>query len=862
MLLASAVIIVATFLTGFVHRAALPIAESATTSGDCNGSGSIDSADVTAATSYLFANDGSQPAGCNANGDGVFDSADVVCIQRMAAGATSCEPANLNARLGTNLNAVVDFSPEYTFINAFKASREWISREYWYKPNVGGWGENKAELIPLDADGYPTGFIPAAECDNPAGCWIASFLFKDIGGNYPAGTYEVRFDGEGTLIFSGDASPSVTIHGTAASGGSGSFVVNSPSNNGVEINLFKTDPNGTGDYIRNIRIIMPGYAPGDEETIIFHSDFLDSIAPMKTLRFMDWMRTNFSTQGNRDAITSTVTLVDEDVSLEPYATLINGHVVNTSGAENSRAISARIPLEYAQYSTDKGVPAEIMVELANTANIDPWFNMPHLATDAYVTDFATTVRDNLEPTQRVYVEYSNEIWNTIFSQSFWITDQGKAKWEGVDVIDQAKQLNWYGMRSHEVCKIWDQVFAAEKDRVICVLNAQASNTGASWILQQMLDCPLWSEGPCSAHIDAVAIAPYIGNYLANQNPLVQGWLNDGGTSGALDTLFTEIITGGIVQTPGALVRSIGDMNNYADLVATRNLDLISYEGGQHLHSNSYNVNQLFLAASNDPRMKDVYDGYLAAWPGAGTSGNAGGELFLHFNNTSKYGASGAWGSQEMYNDTTRPKLDALLDYNAAAPCHWADCEGLGTSVSAELTLPAISAVNGSNTLPISLTTKGYDVSSLSFALNYDADYLTYQSVALVAGLSAEFDLTVTDSGGLLQITVYPKDGTPVSLPDGTVLNLVFDAARSTGDGVGFVAPQVGGGSAMQPITCGDDFGRTVNCTGTGTTLQIAPSAITLQQSNSATTERNLLPAVLLMTLVTAAMLHRRRNWQA
>ena len=257
--------------------------------GDCSGNGSITAADVASARNHLFDNDGSFPTDCDANQDGMLTSADLGCIQRKVHGE-SCEPRNLHARLGTNLNAVVDWSPEYTFINAFKSSRFWTTRQSW-----GPWGPNQPELLTLDADGYPTSFPPSDTCAATY-CWVTTFLFKDIDGNYPSGTYTVRFDGEGTLIFSGDT-PTVSI-----SDGEGSFTVTSPSNTGIEVNLWKTDPNGSGDHVRNIRVLMPGYSEGDEETDIFHSDFMASIAPFKTLRFMDWMRTNFSTQGAREAI--------------------------------------------------------------------------------------------------------------------------------------------------------------------------------------------------------------------------------------------------------------------------------------------------------------------------------------------------------------------------------------------------------------------------------------------------------------------------------------------------------------------------------------------------------------------------------
>lgn len=798
------------------------VADAAPASGDCNGGGSINGADLTAARGHLYGNDGTYPTACDANGDGVLTSADLHCIRRLI-NSEACQSSNWDARLGTNLNAIVDFSPEYTFINAFKSSRFWTKRIDWST-----WGDNLADGLDLDENGYPMS-LPDPTAENPPYRYLATFLFKDIGGNYPGGRYHLYYDGQGTLGYGGD----VSVDWGASSAGHHVLDV-TPSNTGIEITISATDPNGTGDYIRNIRMLHEDFELGDDLIDIFHPDFISSISEYKTVRFMDWMRTNFSTQGARSVEASVVNLIDEDESSFPHATLINGHVVNTNNT-SGRAVTERPGIDDAQYSTDKGAPVEVMVALANQVNFDPWFNMPHLATDDYVTDFATYVRDNLDPNQRVYVEYSNEIWNSIFTQYWWMVDQGKLAFPNADVIDQAKQLNFYGKRTHEVCEIWDSVFAAESDRIVCLINMQASNTvGSSWLAQQIIDCPLWTSGPCSEHLDAIAIAPYIGNYLSNQNSLITGWIDDYGTSGALDRLFIELTDGGQIpqRTTSGVGEAIISMDTYADLAASRGLDMISYEGGQHLHSTNSDVNQLFIDASNDARMEGVYDLYMAAWPEAGSTPGNGGKMFLHFNNTSKYGASGAWGSQESYADAMRPKLDALDSYNASAVCDWTACETVGTSISAELTLPAQSSSAGTNTVPIGLTTNAYDISTLAFALAYDDSKLAYDSVALVDGLSADFAINSSHSSGLLQVSVYPKTASAKVLPDGDIIMAAFTrTGSSAGDGVRFATEQVGGGSASLPATCGNDFGQALLCQTSGTALTgTIPTAVTVQQS--------------------------------
>lgn len=51
-----------------------------------------------------------------------------------------------------------------------------------------------------------------------------------------------------------------------------------------------------------------------------------------------------------------------------------------------------------------------------------WINIPHLASDDYHRQMARLFRDNLNSNLKIYLEYSNEIWNWQFSQASWIVN--------------------------------------------------------------------------------------------------------------------------------------------------------------------------------------------------------------------------------------------------------------------------------------------------------------------------------------------------------------------------------------------------------------------------------------------------------
>ena len=347
------------------------------------------------------------------------------------------------ADVGTNLDALVDFSPQYPFVDAFKQSRDWITQ------NETTFDTGEEATLVLDADGWVKS-IPATAAA-PAYDRVASLLFfTGEGATNPAGTYIVTYDGEGVIEYRFDA---VKNTGLSAPGRD---VLTVTPNSGFAIVIRSTNPS---NHIRNIHVWMPGFDEITGPAQVLHPNFLNLIQPFTVLRFMDWMHTNNSPQVN---------------------------------------FTDRPKFNDARWTIDgKGVPIEAMVDLANRTNKDPWFNMPHRATDAYLTAFATLVKNTLDAERLVYVEYSNEIWNGQFQQGNFIEAQGQAEFSGSD-SGFTKRLNWHGQRTAQVCDIWQAVFAAQASRVICVVGSQAAN---AFTASEAMDCPLSAARslPCPQH---------------------------------------------------------------------------------------------------------------------------------------------------------------------------------------------------------------------------------------------------------------------------------------------------------------------------------------------------------------------------
>jgi hypothetical protein len=524
-------------------------------------------------------------------------------MTEVPADVTATLPPPSTSPIGTNLTGIADWSAEWAFVDAFKASRDWISGSATAWDNGG--------TVEVDASGWVRSLQP--------GQIARTLLLPD--GHYPAGRYTVIYSGAGTLEYAGGGTRD------AAASTPGRDVVIVDGVHPVTLNITATT---AGNYIHDIHFIMPGGVCSADPmrycddttpcgsgtcdafadhyaTQIFHPTFLSRLQGYRTLRFMDWLQTNNSTVVDRGAA-----------------------------------------LTDARW-TSKGVPVEVVVALANRMGSDLWLNVPHQATDAYVTSLAALVHDQLAPAQKVYVEYSNEVWNGIFSQGTYVEQKGVAL--GLATTPFEARLRYQSQRSVEIFEIFEAAFAgSDRARLVRVLASQAAN---SWVSQVLLD-----NGNALQHTDALAIAPYFGGYLdgTDTESMVSAM--------TLDDLFHELETTGV---PAAL----DWVTSQAVETTQRHVALIAYEAGNHLVGiqgveNDAAVNALFDGAQRDPRMKQLYTTYLDGWKAHG------GQLLMHFVNCSDPTKWGRWGALEYLEQprAEAPKYDAVQTFIETHPAWW------------------------------------------------------------------------------------------------------------------------------------------------------------------------------------------------
>ncbi|MBS1705353.1 MAG: hypothetical protein JST40_05730 [Armatimonadetes bacterium] len=451
-----------------------------------------------------------------------------------------------------------------------------LSRTWISQREGAGWGQGPK--LNLDASGWVKSLEP--------GTWAETPMNTIEGGHYPSGTYTVLYDGKGELgMFNARV--------TANEQGRMEFEADSQKG-GFFLKILKTDPN---DYVRNIRVYLPGHGPKSAPGG-FNPTFLKRWKGVSAIRFMDWMATN-------------------DSKIARW--------------------SDRPKVSDATW-TNKGAPVETMVDLSNRIGADPWFCMPHLADDDYVRNFAKTVKETLDPSRRVFIEYSNEVWNSQFAQCKYACDQGLAL--KLDPQPWGAGWRYTAQRSVEIFKIWEEVFGGHQ-RLVRILPGFAAN---DFVSEQVVT---WNDA--YKHADALAIAPYMG-FVAGPNTTpndseVQDW--------NLDQLFRALES-------QALPTALEFVDKNARIAKKYSLELLAYEGGQHLvgiqgGENNDKVTRLFHQANADPRMGKLYDAYFAHWK------KKGGGLFAYFSSVSNWSKWGSWGALQYAdeNPSNSPKWQAI-----------------------------------------------------------------------------------------------------------------------------------------------------------------------------------------------------------
>lgn len=541
-----------------------------------------------------------------------------------------------NPRLGSNVGSPDKMTASIPFTDIFKSSTGWYtSCEFDWQRKVGidpgctqqvAFNTREQKLLDLDPNGWVRS-LPTPEQSPIFTSVTSSWNLPD---SFPTGRYVVLYEGQGVIKLTGDLKVVSNHQGRMV------FDLASPKRN-LRLNISRINP---ANYLRNLKIVPIQYEATHTRTI-FNPDYIARMAPFHSLRYMPWT----NPRGN-----------------------------------DAEEWNQRVSPNNAHYTGPKGVPAERMIDLSNATDTAPWISVPYKASDDYMRQYARMVKSRLRRNQKVYLEYSNEMWNVIFPGTTYAARKADKLWNFPYKEKNAYQrrvsmaANWYAKRTVEMCQIWKQEFANESGRVVCILASQSS---APWAGKETLDCPLWKEANgCGRYVDAFAIGPYFGDYIARKEhrETVKSWLRD--PDGGMNRLFTEIERGGMVdkETGGGSVALT--MNSYVKqnmaLAQKYGLPLMAYEAGQHLirfdppHTvEDPAVLNLFMSAQKHPRMRTAYQRYLNGWNQATRGG-----LMMHYYGIGAPTPKNFFSMLDHSRQPSTPKYQALMDY-LGAPANYA-----------------------------------------------------------------------------------------------------------------------------------------------------------------------------------------------
>lgn len=226
--------------------------------------------------------------------------------------------------------------------------------------------------------------------------------------------------------------------------------------------------------------------------------------------------------------------------------------------------------QYCNWSST-GASWESAIDIANTTHTDMWINIPVMATDDYVKSLAALIKSQLNPNLRVYVEWSDEIWNwgnPYWTETSFVTNQVKALIDGSNPAETAAYAANCASWAHLTCRVAERVMQFGQD-FASVYGQAAINTTIRPVLCTQVVQPAFlmtalkfialTYGPPSNYFYGTCGAPY----WSPANPVPAGTTAAGAVA-AYDAAIPA--NDGYLQTDTAIALFYGLHN-------------LTYEGG-------------------------------------------------------------------------------------------------------------------------------------------------------------------------------------------------------------------------------------------------------------------------------------------
>lgn len=313
--------------------------------------------------------------------------------------------------------------------------------------------------------------------------------------------------------------------------------------------------------------------------------------------------------------------------------------VPTNNSEVQRWVERTLPTAD-HYDTPGGAIAyEWQIDLCNRSGADIWLTLPHKTVldylanpeDNYWTRLAALVKERLDPNLKIYVEYSNETWNSGFTQSTFCTYQGQRL--GLSSDSTLARFYFHVYAAVRLHKVFMDTFADNPERVVKVVASQAANFLGTRAAMRAIN-GLRDDGSADPNLNPHGIIPdyiSIANYISTE---------DGGAANIREAWAADLEN----------ERTIYRLHQREILRGGHAIPLIAYEGGQHYLLNADDF-------SRNPESYDMYREWL----------DVVAEFFdmtVHYTHLGRWNSGGAWGAKDS---NTQPlsqahRYRALRDY--------------------------------------------------------------------------------------------------------------------------------------------------------------------------------------------------------
>ncbi|MGD0732355.1 MAG: fibronectin type III domain-containing protein, partial [Terracidiphilus sp.] len=556
------------------------------------------------------------------------------------------------------------------------------------------WVNNSGALVPTDSNGWPTtdGVICVFD-DRPYSAWNPPMDDPAEFQVDMAGTYIISFQGQatvsnavgnppyptltfGTPVYSGPTTNTTTLTvtlpgGTTYADGQALMVISFT-------NTIRTYGGATNTGITNLQVIRPGFTVAQANSTtngIFDPAFLTALAPFSYLRFMTWTGTNicpFYTAGSTPLLNWSQRSLPTDMYQGIAGGVMGSTCQGTTGIPAGREGSWGISWEY-------------VILLANEANKDIWINIPISATggsdpndptyvaspdtSSYVYNLAYLLKNGdaftgnvgLKSGLHIYIEHSNEVWNSAFRQNGWNNNAASNEGSG-SVLNQnpgGNSTDWAARRHlkrlNEISEIFQSVFGSGSlftiIRPVYAWQQQAEGSGSeadntlSWFNNNF--------GAPSSHFYGLAQGDYFYANNYGSDSTVDLVLSDLQSSSNQSVQYVTAAKATATKwglPGGLLVYEGGPDNSNGGTGSTTNIGV------------EIEANRTYAAQNGGVGIDSILENHIA-----NNFFAQGGNMFGFYELSGFYSRYGSYGAVEDYRILSTPKYTTLYNLTGYSP---------------------------------------------------------------------------------------------------------------------------------------------------------------------------------------------------